>query len=152
MFFKNLIFCSEGELIYVTTNCPGSWHDSRIAESLYKRLFEKTPTGYFLIADTAFPHSDARLRGKIKVPLKSGAQVSADPRERENVLEENRELVNARQAAEWGMRAIQGTFGRLRGKLPISRAAERRQILECCFRLHQVRVRRVGEDEDEIRE
>jgi hypothetical protein len=133
-----------GELIYVATNAPGSWHDARIARSLYDRLTDNTPAGYFLIADTAFPKAGRGLEGRIKTPLKSGVLVPQDHREREAVLELNREITNARQAAEWGMRSIQGSFGRLRIPLPITMNHFRLRLLTCCFRLHQLRVRLVG--------
>ena len=59
-------------------------------------------------------------------------------------MEQNREIVNARQAAEWGMRSIQGSFGRLRIPLSITMDHLRCRILLTCFRLHQLRVRLVG--------
>jgi hypothetical protein len=62
---------------------------------------------------------------------------------REAILEESREITNARQAVEWGMRSIQGAFGRLRLPLSIN-PKSRQRILIICFRLHQLRVRRVG--------
>jgi hypothetical protein len=54
------------------------------------------------------------------------------------------QLLSARQAVEWGMRTVQGSFGRLRLPLPAEKHEEREEILEICFRLTNVRVREVG--------
>jgi hypothetical protein len=60
------------------------------------------------------------------------------------MLEDNSELVNARWAAEWGMCSIQGSFGRLRIPLPVEKKPPRLRLLKNSFRLHQLRVRKVG--------
>jgi hypothetical protein len=59
----------------------------------------------------------------------------------------NRELLSYRQTAEWGMRALQGTFGRLRIPLEINHSSHRQQLIEICIRLHNLRTRRVGLNE-----
>lgn len=56
-------------------------------------------------------------------------------------------MLSYRQTAEWGMRSIQGSFGRLRMPLPINDEQFRADLLECVFRLHQVRTRRIGHNE-----
>jgi hypothetical protein len=42
------------------------------------------------------------------------------------------------------MRALQGSFGRLRLPLSIGDAEERGDLLEMCVRLHNLRTQRVG--------
>lgn len=56
----------------------------------------------------------------------------------------NRELLSYRQTAEWAMRGLQGSFGRLRIPLEISRNQERGDLLEICARLNNVRAELVG--------
>lgn len=80
---------------------------------------------------------------RVKTPLKSGIRLPSNPQRRETILEESRVVTSARQAAEWGMRSIQGSFGRLRLPLSVNQSS-RFRLLSLCFRLHQVRVRRVG--------
>jgi len=138
-----IAFAPTGEIIYLVTNCPGSWHDAKIASSLYDKLQERTNDPFFLLADTAFPRSDS-LRSRIKSPLKTNVRLPTDARERAAALDLSAEVTSARQAAEWGMRAIQGSFGRLSVPLPIEDDRYRAQMLLCCFRLHQLRVRCVG--------
>lgn len=56
----------------------------------------------------------------------------------------DRELLSYRQTAEWGMRGLQGSFGRLRIPLEIGRDAERADLLEICVRLNNLRAELVG--------
>lgn len=56
----------------------------------------------------------------------------------------NTQLVSSRQPAEWGMRALQGSFARLKMPLPADDHLHRRILLTTCMRLHQVRTRLVG--------
>ncbi|KZV59014.1 hypothetical protein PENSPDRAFT_695526 [Peniophora sp. CONT] len=50
-----IVFNALGMIIWAKLNCPGSWHDSRIALSLHCRLRDETLEGYYLVADSAFP-------------------------------------------------------------------------------------------------
>lgn len=75
--------------------------------------------------------------------MKSGTRLPADPQERAKVQAFDSQLLSYRQAAEWGMRAIQGSFGRLRIPLDINHAARRGDLLEVIMRLYQIRARRV---------
>lgn len=56
----------------------------------------------------------------------------------------NRELLSYRQTAEWGMRGLQGGFGRLRVPLEIANKESRGDLIEICVRLHNLRAIRVG--------
>lgn len=76
--------------------------------------------------------------------MKSGTRLPADQRQREKIQAFDRQLLSYRQTAEWGMRAIQGSFGRLRIPLDINHAARRGDLLEVIMRLYQIRARRVG--------
>lgn len=125
-------------------NAPGSWHDSRIATGIYDKLKELTPDGYYLVADSAFPRGSRAIHGRIQAALKENARLPTNPVDREAKLRFNRELVSCRQAAEWGMRCIQGSFGRLRLPLEVHDGDARRDLLEVCVRLHNVRTRLVG--------
>lgn len=127
-----------GEIIAASINHPGSYHDSRISWPIYDRLEEDTPETFWIAADSAFPHNVKRIQGKIYASLKSGARV------RQDQVKFFQEVVSFRQAAEWGMRAIQGSFGRLRLPLDVDDAPGRLVLLETVFRMYQVRVRMVG--------
>lgn len=113
-----------GEIIGAVLNCPGSWHDANIARPIFKKLFQSTPDGYWIIADTAFPRGTQRIHGRIKAPLKDNYRRPAD-------------------AAEWGMRTFRSSFGRLRVPLEINNNNGRADLLEICVRLNNVRAARV---------
>ena len=53
-------------------NAPGIWHGSRVAAPVYEKLRTQTPPGYYLVADTAFPHVTDNIAGRIQKPLKAG--------------------------------------------------------------------------------
>ena len=144
---KQPLTCRTGEIIHACLNAPGSWHDSQVARSLYDVLAEQLPAPYYLVADTAFPRGSGRCPGKIRAPLLAGANLPGDPEELFAALNFNRQLVSHRQSAEWGMRALEGGFGRLRVPLPIGDTQFRQDLLEICIRLHNVRVRCVGINE-----
>ncbi|CAD6939796.1 unnamed protein product [Tilletia laevis] len=52
-------------------------------------------------------------------------------------------IIRQRQAAEWGMRALQGAFGRLDLRLPTHKR-KRALLLTTIFSLHNFRTRKVG--------
>ncbi|KIY48681.1 hypothetical protein FISHEDRAFT_42869 [Fistulina hepatica ATCC 64428] len=139
-----IAFASTGEIIGCRLNAPGSWHDARIARPIYEKLEMATPDGFYLVTDTAFPQGTDRIRGKIRAPMKENTRLPLDAAERQLALNFDRQLLSFRQTAEWGMRAIQGSFGRLRVPLPIKDSSRRGNILEVCLRLHQLRTRKVG--------
>lgn len=133
-----------GEIIACRTNCPGSWHDSRVAEGIYEKLEHETPDGYSLVADTAFPTGHDRVAGRIQVPLRAFEDLPLNRPQRKDMFRLSRSILSYRQTVEWGMRELQGSFGRLRIPLEIDDMEKRGDLLESCFRLHNLRTRLVG--------
>lgn len=133
-----------GTIIAATLNAPGSWHDARVAQEVYAKLITMTPDDRFLIADSAFPRTSPVLRSKIRTPFKRNARLPRDPEARQAAITYSNALVSARQAAEWGMRSLQGSFGRLRVPLDINNPLGRMRLLEVVVRLHNLRTRLVG--------
>lgn len=123
-------------------NSPGSWHDSRVARTIYHKLEHNTPAGYYLVTDTAFPRGTLRVQDHIKAPIKSGTALPHDKRARDEFMQFNNQLLSYRQTAEWGNRGLQGSFGRLRMPLPINNISARGDLLEVCFRLYNLRARK----------
>jgi hypothetical protein len=137
-------FGVDGTIIYCAVNAPGSWHDAIVAQGLYRRLIDYTPAPYYIISDTAFPSNNA-LATKIMKPLKQDfGDWPADPLERARLFRFNQQLVSSRQAAQWGMRSLQGSFGRLRMPMPSDDHCFRQLLLNVVSRMHQVRTRLVG--------
>ena len=136
-----------GVIIACNLNVPGSWHDSRVARPIYEKLRLRTPDGYYLVTDTAFPRGSDQIAGRIKAPMKDGTRLPVDHAECENVMQLDRQLLSFRQTAEWGMHTMQGSFGRLRVPLAINDSDRRGDILECASRLFNLRARAVGHNQ-----
>ncbi len=96
------------------------------------------------MADTDFPRGAQSIEGKIKAPLKHGQQLPRDPGEQAELEKFNRQLLSCHQAAEWGMRTLQGSFGHLRLPLSIGDDKARARLLKICVCLHNVRTTLVG--------
>lgn len=106
-FVNNILMLAlTGKITFAVINAPGSWHDASTATPLYARLHELQ--GYYVLADSAFPKG-GDLSEQIMTPLKDTV---------ENLSDDQRVIHNAvtslRQSAEWGMRGLQSSFGRLK--------------------------------------
>ena len=103
---------------------------------------QKTLDGHGLFADSAFPVRDS-LFGRIMTPLKDGDLQRAHPRCHAILLRRSSSISRLRQAAEWGMGAVEKPFKRLLSKLPYN--PKLRNIrLQNIHRLYNYRVRRTG--------
>ena len=85
------------------------------------------------------------MQGKILTPFKSGQIFESHQTMKltRQQLRQHKYVLSIRQAAEWGMRALQGSFGRLRTPLP-SNDAHRARIISVCIHLHNLRTVRIG--------
>ena len=81
------------------------------------------------------------------MPLQDGDPLPLDEDERRFVLAHSRAVLSYRQTAEWGMRQLQGSFGRLTLPLDINDRNHRSNLLEACFRLHNLKARLIGINE-----
>ena len=133
-----------GTVIACKLNAPGSWHDSRVAQPIYEKLRTATPEGYYLVTDTAFPRGTSQIEGRIRAPMKQGQYLPVDIMERRHVEQFDRQLLSFRQSAKWGMRSLQGSFGRLRVPLEVTYGDQRADLLEICVRLQNLRTCLVG--------
>lgn len=131
-------------IITCKLNSPGSWHDARVAHPIFEKLRIDTPDGYYLVTDTAFPRGSSQIEGRIRAPMKSGERLPNNSEARKRIEKFDRQLLSFRQSAEWGMRQLQGSFGRLRMPLEINNAVQRGDLLETCTRLQNVRTKLVG--------
>ncbi|KAI8640514.1 hypothetical protein BD408DRAFT_419666 [Parasitella parasitica] len=110
---------------------------------MYVNLLNKSPCPelYRLLADAGFPNSLEYKEKILRVPKKNEMN---DLVLNEETFDRFKAITKHRQAAEWGMRAIQSGFGRL--SLPLSEddKATRVQLLHIIWRLHNFRTRLVG--------
>ena len=84
-----------------------------IAEGIYEKLEHKTPSGFCIVANTAFPTGHARISGKILAPLKAGENLPYDHIQQKHAIWLSQSILSYCQTAEWGMQQLQGSFGQL---------------------------------------
>jgi len=135
-------FAPDGLIIFAVINACGCLHDSTLAEwgGVYEKLQAVyNRTGLKCIMDSAF------AAGNYPFILKSaqnfnitGAQNAAEARLYQDAT-------SMRQAAEWGMRALQASFPRLTSTFPYHEGrGERFYVLKSCVYLYNFRAKYVG--------
>jgi hypothetical protein len=126
-------------------NVPGSVYDSQVAH--WGRVYDKLGAVY---ADTGGKCTVDSAFGKVNRPflIKSSQDylVSAMPTRHEQRvdIQRKRQATSMRQAAEWGMRAIQSSFPRLKDMLVYEDTGERRILMKMVCLLYNLRARTVG--------
>ena len=133
------VFSVDGRIIRCIVNAPGSLHDSTLAEwgGIYDALEETyNRTGGKCCVDSAFASvNNAYL-------IKSSQHIT-DAEGPLNILR-HKQATSMRQAAEWGMRAIQSAFPRLRDRIRFEEHGERRIFLALVPLLYNFRLAKVG--------
>lgn len=102
------------------------------------------PRYIYLLADTAFPRVSNALKHRIKAPLKRSDRLPDDPRQALYLRRLSTQITSARQAAEWGMKSLQGCFSRLKVPLPADDTKFCAEIIETTIRLHNLRTKAIG--------
>jgi len=97
---------------------------------------------YQICVDKGFPRS-GELFDKFVGPLSNSTKRMLAPVNREALIARHDTYVSLRQASEWGMRALQGTFCRLKTRLPSDKAT-RRDLIYSIVLLHNFRTDQVG--------
>ena len=132
-------FAPNGSIIACTLNAPGTWHDSTLAHwgSMYSKLqkcWEKHHGK--VLMDSAFASNmyEFIIQSSQNVPVTEGRQA----------MLLGQQATSCRQAAEWGMRGLQGLFPRLKDRIIYEENGERAIILKFITLLYNYRVRTVG--------
>ena len=134
-------FSPEGKVIYAAINFPGSWHDSTVALQFIRLVISKIGT-YALCVDQGFPRS-GDLYDRFVGPLPKRVKRKLTPEAREYIIPQHEKYISLRQASEWGMRALQGTFSRLKSRMT-SNLKKRERIILSVVLLHNYRTEIVG--------
>ncbi len=135
------LFSPEGKIIYGVFNAPGSWHDSHVAQPLVT-LVIAVMGNYKICVDQGFKRGGI-LFGKFVGPMSRRSRQNLSPLLRREYIELHNKYVSLRQSSEWGMRALQGTFSRLKSRLT-SNSLLRHNIIFSILLLHNFRTARVG--------
>jgi DDE superfamily endonuclease len=134
-----LIFGIDGKIIHCVLNAPGSVHDSTLAE--WGGFYESMQNIYLecggkCCMDSAFASQDNPSI------IKSSDSIHTGDGERDVLI--NREAISLRQAAEWGMHAIQSAFPRIKNKFRYEENGFRALNLELMVLLYNFRLHHVG--------
>lgn len=133
------VFGADGRIIACVLNAPGSLHDSTLAEwgNIYQELESiYNRTGGICCLDSAFASCDAPFL------IRSSENLTRAKTPLEVI--QMQEATSLRQAAEWGMRAIQGSFPRLKDKIRYEENGERRIMLSLVVLIYNYRLEVVG--------
>jgi hypothetical protein len=127
------VFAPDGTVLACSLNHDGSQHDSECA--LMGKLYDKleavhAETGGICVMDKAFAQSNYIIKTVKNIHL-------LPPEEREKA----KQATSLRQLAEWGMRAFQGSFPRMRSIWPHEPKVERRIKLKVMVMLYNYRAR-----------
>jgi hypothetical protein len=137
-------FGASGLMVWGKQNCPGSWNDGEICRPFCEKLLNprKSLQTHGVLADSAFPVS-GELWGRIITPLKKNDMDRIPIEDRAGSLRLNAQIIDARQAAEWGMGAVEKCFRRLLLPLPYDPVVRRRRLSNLNH-LYNYRVRTTG--------
>jgi hypothetical protein len=134
-------FAPTGKIIWAGFNYPGSWHDSSVCLGLINLVID-TIGMYSFCVDQGFPRSGA-LFDKFVGAISERTEARLAPRLRAIIKHKSAIYTSLRQASEWGMRALQGTFARLRSRLT-SNKQKRGCLMFSIILLHNFRTEHVG--------
>jgi len=137
------LFSPEGRILFAAINYPGSWHDSAVSLDLIRTVLEAVGQEDFAFCvDQGFPRSGL-LEDKFVGPYSKKFLRKLDSIVRELLLVRIHRYISLRQSAEWGMRALQGTFTRLKSRLT-SNNRMRKLVIETIVLLSNFRTVHVG--------
>jgi hypothetical protein len=137
-------FGADGTIVWAKMNCPGSWNDGEMSRTFREKLLNPALSlqTHGVVADSAFPVSGTmldRIEGDIdrsyllltyRIPEEYRAQSLAC----------SNAVTSIRQAAEWGMGAVDKSFRRLLMPLPFDQEVRKVRIGNI-MRLYNLRVR-----------
>lgn len=134
-------FAPNGKIIHASINFPGHCHDSEVCRKLIEKVI-RSIGHYAFCVDQGFPRS-GELFDKFVGPYSKRSRQALAPIVRKQLLERSKIYISLRQASEWGMRALQGTFTRLKSRLTADHA-KRQKLLLGIILIHNFRTDLMG--------
>ncbi len=131
----------DGKVFFCAINYPGSWADGTLTRRFLPHI-KKRIGEYKICVDQGFPRSgDASGILVGPVPERSARRLHRDMRD--HLLALSNVYTSLRQASEWGMRGLQGSFPRCKKRLP-SNSLVRRRVIESIVLIHNFRTECIG--------
>jgi hypothetical protein len=136
-------FSPTGKIFLAFMNFPGSWNDARVTANHTQYLQSKLfPKGFSICVDQGFKRTQ-EMRDILVGPINPKTAKKLSRVLRPTLLAEAARLVSLRQASEWGMRALQGSFPRLKMRLSAD-PAKRKALLNVVVLVSNFRTVEVG--------
>jgi hypothetical protein len=131
----------DGKVFFCAINYPGSWADGSLTARFLHHIKTRIGT-YKICVDQGFPRS-GEASGILVGPIPERSARRLHRAVRDQLLRISNVYTSLRQASEWGMRGLQGSFPRCKKRLPTNNL-QRRQILESIILIHNFRTEMVG--------
>jgi hypothetical protein len=106
----------DGKVFFCAINYPGSWADGSLTVRFLPHILKRIGT-YKICVDQGFPRSGPAWNVLVG-PINQRTARRLHPRMREYVLRVSNVHTSLRQASEWGIRGMQGSFPRCKKRLP----------------------------------
>ena len=132
---------SAGKVFFAAINFPGSWADGSLTAHFLPYMKRKIGE-YKICVDQGFPRSGDAY-GTFVRPVRKQQARRLHHDVSDYLLKISNVHTSLRQASEWGMCGLQGTFPRCKNCLP-SDAAQRRLVIEAIVLIHNFRTDYVG--------
>jgi hypothetical protein len=140
-------FCPDGTVPIACFNVPGCVHDSQVAwwGNIYDKLeIVWNSDGLKCVLDSAFGKVNREFLIKSSQDyMTADAGITEEQLMIEN-LHSKRAATSMRQSAEWGMRAFQASFPRVKDRFKYEETGERGLMLKSLLYLFNLRSRAVG--------
>jgi hypothetical protein len=133
-----LVFCPDGTIPICCYNVPGTVHDSNIAVigNIYNKLEEVyNMSGGKCTVDSAFARNNYPFLIKSCKPSLDMTLTDMDVA---------KDATSMRQSAEWGMRAFQASFPRIKDRITLEYRGQRKLMMKLMIHLYNLRTRKVG--------
>lgn len=134
-------YAADGKVFLCGLNFPGSSHDGSICMNLMPIIKEKIGS-YKICVDQGFPRSGDAYDILVG-PMSRRTAGRLSPFIRPYLLQLSNCYVSLRQASEWGMRGLQGSFPRFKKRLP-SDKTKRKNIIQSIVLVHNFRTEIMG--------
>lgn len=135
------VFAPDGTIVICLINAPGSIHDSLMVAE-WGRIYDKLEEVYNMTGGVCVLDSAFSKKRNVHFVLKSAQSISENWTERDILV--NKEATSCRQAAEWGMRAFQGSFPCVKDQFKYEEDGWRKDILTLIIFLFNFRACNVG--------
>jgi len=138
------IYGPDGKVFFCAINYPGSWADGAVTRNFLPFLRNNIGE-YKIVVDQGFPRSGDAYGVFVGPLTKKGAR-KLHPSVRAEMIRRSNIYVSLRQASEWGMRALQGSFPRFKKRLP-SNSAKREKTIRTIVLVHNFCTHLVGRNQ-----